>query len=228
MEESVSGFKIRGDWGEIVEHGERISHALREVDADHKYRDAFAEWDDWRPKAHEQLDDDISEKTAEQAHTDEGPGEQAGKDPEEDIRTAGEKLSESLDEDPDAAVDRWSESIGYVTRAADSASRKAIRTVEDAVYKRVMTRMAPYYFDNDLISANLQQDDTEFAFEVNINDDEIKAAVASILEEYNTEISRWHVDTEKDTAQVEASEGVSVPESDSQPDDSKFSLDSTQ
>ena len=70
--------------------------------------------DDWgnilNDETFEDIDEDVSQKTAEQAHTKEGPGERAGKDPDEDIRTAGEKLSESYDklgEDTDEAVNRW-------------------------------------------------------------------------------------------------------------------------
>lgn len=227
MEESVSGFKIRGDWGTVVEHGERITQALRELDADDEFRTAFEEWDDWRPKAHEDIDEHVSQKTAEQAHTKEGPGERAGKNPDEDIRTAGEKLSESYDklgEDTDEAVNRWGESIDYVTRAADSAGRKAIRKVEDTVYKRVMTQLAPYYFDNDLISANVTRSNEEFVFEVNVNDDELKTQVGDILAEYEQDVTRWHVTTEKDTQTVEAAEGVDPPQPTADEDMSKSTM----
>jgi hypothetical protein len=126
MEESVSGFKIRGAWGEVVEHGERITRALRDAGVD---SDAFEEWNEWRPKSHERLREDVGEKTAEQASVAEGEGEKAGKDPDEDLQTAGERLSESYEHvengDSDEAVERWSESLGYVARAADSAGRFA-------------------------------------------------------------------------------------------------------
>jgi len=259
MEERVSGFRVRGEWAEIVEHGERITRALRdlgapvaaeadateesleelseEVDRERyerrgapveeppddapdaaQYAEAFEEWEEWRPKAHERIEEDVPEKTADQASVAEGEGEKAGKDPEEDVRAAGEKLSESYekldDEDAAGAREKWGESIEYVARAADSAGRKALRKVEDTVYQRVMTQLAPYYFDNELISANLQQSgraDDEFVFEVNVNDDELKTAVAKRLGEYEDAVDRWHVDTEKDTAQVEAAEGVETP-----------------
>ncbi|MUV58037.1 hypothetical protein SAMN04487947_0040 [Halogeometricum rufum] len=219
MEESVSGFKTRGSWGDVVEHGERITRALREAGVD---SDAFEEWDEWRPKAHERLNEDVNEKTAAQASVGEGQGEKAGKDPNEDLQTAGEKLSESyqkVDEgDSDGAVERWSESIGYVARAADSAGRKALRKVEDTVYRKVMTQLAPYYFDNELISANIQKStrgegDVTFIFEVNVNDDELKSHVSSRLGEYDDEVDRWHVDIEKETTTAEAAEGVEPPES---------------
>ena len=190
MEESISGFKERGDWGDVVEHGERITLALREAGVD---GDAFHEFDDWRPKSHERIDEDVSEKTAKQASVSEGNGEKAGKTPGDDLQTAGEKLTESYEkveeDDTEGAVERWGESINHVARAADSASRKAIRKVEDTVYRKVMTQMAPYYFDNELISANVTEvargDDGEtFEFEVNVNDDELKSEVRDILEEY--------------------------------------------
>jgi hypothetical protein len=219
MEESVSGFKIRGAWGDVVEHGERITRALRDAGVD---SDAFEEWDEWRPKSHERLREDVSEKTAEQASVAEGEGEKAGKDPDDDLQTAGERLSESYEHvengDSDEAVERWSESLGYVARAADSAGRRALRRVENTVYQRVMTQIAPYYFDNELVSANIQKStrgegDVEFVFEVNINDDDLKDEVSTRLGEFDDEVTRWHVDTEKETGTAEAAEGVEPPES---------------
>ncbi|MCU4717527.1 DUF5828 family protein [Halapricum hydrolyticum] len=220
MEESVSGFKIRGGWADVVEHGERLTRALKdiaeqedvEVDAD-----ALEEFDEWRPKSHERLDEDVSEKTAEQASVDEGEGEKKGKDPDEDLQTAGEKLSESYEslDDPDEAVDKWGESIDYVARAADSAGRKALRKVEDTVYQNVMTQLAPYYFDNELISANVRRvsdDDPEYVFEINVNDDDLKIRVSNQLADYEQELDRWHIDVEKETETPEAAEGVEVPE----------------
>jgi hypothetical protein len=222
MEESVSGFNTRGDWIAVVEHGERITRALRDivdedpdidVDVD---EGALDEFDEWRPKSHERIDDDVSEKTAEQASVAEGEGEREGKEPDEDLQTAGEKLAESYENlnEPDEAVDKWSESIDYVARAADSAGRKAVRAVEDAVYRNVMTRIAPYYFDNGLISANLQQmrSDGEYVFEVNVNDDKLKLRVSNRLADYEETVDRWHVDTEKQTGSVEAAEGVEAVE----------------
>ena len=211
MEESISGFKIRGGWNDAVEHGERITHALAELGAE---GEAFTEWDEWRPKSHERLGEDVNEKTAEQASIEAGEGEKAGKKPNEDLLSAGEKLSESYDrlDDPDEAVDTWGESLDYVARAADSAGRKAVRTVEDTVYKNVMTQVAPYYFDNDLVSANVQRvrSQEEFSFEVNVNDDELKDGVREYLESFE-DIDRWHVDTERETEAAEAAEGVEPP-----------------
>ena len=221
IEESVSGFKCRGGWVDVVEHGERITHALKQLTEEQKIdEDALTEFDDWRPKSHERLDEDLNEKTAEQAHLEEGKGEQAGKGPDEDLQTAGEKLAESYEslDDPDEAVGKWGESIDYVARAADSAGRKAIRTVEDTVYQSVMTRVSPYYFDNELISANIQRvsrdDSARYVFEVNVNDDDLKTRVSNRLADYESDVERWHVNTEKATESAELVEGVEAPEAD--------------
>ena len=226
MEESVSGFKTRGGWVDVVEHGERIVRALRDiVEAEDAPVDeaALAEFEEWRPKTHERLDEDVSEKTAMQARLDAGRGEKEGKSPDDDLQTAGEKLAESYERirDPDAAVDKWGESIDYVARAADSAGRKAIRKVEDTVYRNVMTQLAPYYFDNELISANIRRvddDDPEYVFEVNVNDDDLKIRVSNKLADF-ADVDRWHVAAPKETEAAEAAEGVVVTERERAHDD---------
>ncbi|WP_225332851.1 DUF5828 family protein [Halomicrobium urmianum] len=230
IEESVSGFKRRGGWVDVVEHGERIVQALKDI-ADEGIEGVDAEaldgFDEWRPKSHERLDEDVNEKTAEQASVDEGKGEQAGKDPDDDLKTAGEKLADSYErlDEPDEAVESWGESLDYVARAADSAGRKALRAVEDTVYRNVMTRIAPYYFDNDLISANLQRvqsdDRPEYVFEVNVNDDDLKERVSNRLADYEQSVERWHVNTEKATEAAEAAEGIDVVEESEEETDAK-------
>lgn len=226
MEERISGFVARGTWEDVVEHGERITRALREAGAHESHPAAFAEWIDWRPKVHERIEEEVSEKTAEQASVTEGGGERAGKSADEDLQTAGERLSESYEkleeDDAEGAVEKWQDSLDYVARAADTAGRKAIRKVEDTVYRNVMTQVAPYYFDNDLISANIQRvrSQEEFVLEVNVNDEELKDGVRDHLLSYEEDIDRWHVDTEKTVENVEAAEGAEVSEESIEQDDS--------
>jgi len=76
-----------------------------------------------------------------------------------------------------------------------------------------MTQVAPYYFDNDLVSANVQRlrSQEEFVLEVNVNDDDLKDAVREYLDSFE-DIERWHVDTERETEAAEAAEGVEPPE----------------
>ncbi|MFB6206050.1 MAG: DUF5828 family protein [Haloglomus sp.] len=222
MQESVSGFSERGTWSDIVEHGERVTRALRDLmndeDVDAGIDESnLAEWDEWRPKHDERLDEHVNEKTADQASVSEGAGEKAGRGPDEDIQQAGEQLAESYEklDDPDEAVGKAADSVSYIARAADSASRRAIRRVEGAVYRNVMTRIAPYYFDNELVSANVARvgrgDDPNYELEVNVNDDDLKIRVSNRLADLETDVDRWHVDTPKETDSVVAAEGVEPP-----------------
>ena len=219
MEESISGFKEQGGWVAIVEHGERITEALAETGASGT---AFEEWNEWRPKVHERFGEEVNTKTAAQMSVEEGRGEKAGKSPTEDLGTAGEELSESAaelaDGDVDDAVGEGADSIEYVARAVDSAARKTVRAVEGTVYKHVMTQLSPCYFDNELVSANVERTndgeaEKRYAFEVNVNDDDLKERVSTRLAEYDDEVSRWHVETPKNTEHLEAAEGVDPTES---------------
>ena len=211
IDESVSGFEVRGDWATIVELGERITQALREAGVD---SDALAEWEEWRPKATDRFDEEMSAKTADEASVGEGAGERADVAADEDVRAAGDKLTASyekaVDEDVGGAAADVRDSIGHATRAVDTAGRRALRTVEESVYENVMTQISPYYFDNELISANLRRDDGVFGFEVNVNDDDLKAAVSDLLDEYDEDVDRWHLDVDVDTTSIEATHDVEL------------------
>ena len=81
-----------------------------------------------------------------------------------------------------------------------------------------MTQLAPYYFDNELVSANARRiGEDDYELEVNVNDDELKAAVAEHLDVLEEEVDRWHVAAEKATDTVEAAEGVEAPTTESRP-----------
>lgn len=216
MEESVSGFTQEGEWVTIVEHGERITAALADVGVDDE---EVADWNEWRPKAHERLSEAVTEKTAEQASTARGNGERADTSPDEDITSAGEELTEATKDvaegEFEGAIDNGNDAVTYTARAVDSAGRKAIRAAEEPVYKHVMPQVSPCYFDNALISANLsrtQDDESQYAFEVNITDDTLKEHVSEQLAAYDAEIGHWRIETEKNTASIEAAEGVEPSE----------------
>lgn len=213
MKKGVSGFIVEGEWDDVVEHGDRITVALRDTGYS---GEALEEWDDWRPKTHERLREDIREKTAEYAHLKDGPGERANQSPVDDVQEASDELTDAYErlDNIDEALARWRASVRYLGRAADSTSRKVIRTVEDVVYKRVMSRTSPFYFDNKLVSANIRRSNRAngpvYTFEVNVNDDDLKAVVSDRLETFENEVDRWQLDIKKDTGTVEATEGIDI------------------
>ncbi|MDR9412353.1 MAG: DUF5828 family protein [Haloferacaceae archaeon] len=217
MEVAVSGFSIIGTWDEVVEHGERITYALEEEGV---ASSAFDEWCEWRPKSHERLRDDVREKTAAQASVRRGRGERAGIAPNEDLQTAGASLSAgaaTLGEGAGMdAARHGGRAVGHLRRAVDSAVRALLRRLEHVVYRRIMTRMSPFYFDNLLISANIDRSDRrgpsqQYHFEVDIADDGLKHAVADRLDTYEDRYPRWHGEVRKDTTVAEEVEGVEPP-----------------
>jgi hypothetical protein len=78
-----------------------------------------------------------------------------------------------------------------------------------------MTQIAPYYFDNELVSANVQRIgstvDPEYILEVNVNDDDLKDQVREQLVAFEDDVDRWHVDTEKRVDEAAAAEGAEPP-----------------
>lgn len=215
METSIAGFKKTGSWNDIVEHGERITAALIELDVTGS---DFEEWNEWRPKVTDRLDKDINEKTAEKATLNESKGEEKNKSPDDDLKKAGQKLSDTgASESPKEAASDMQKSVSYALRAVDTVSRKALRVFESSVYQHVMTKMSPYYFDNQLLSANAKRKSQlgskhqEFVLEVNINDDQLRKEVANVLDGFE-DVDRWRIDAPTNTDSAEQAEGQDVPD----------------
>lgn len=193
MDVRVSGFQVEGSWEAVVRHADRVSRALlraladREQPAEPWENRAFGQWEEWRPRDDEQLEEDVADRTAEQASVSEGPGEKEGVGVREDLADAGRKLDEATDRVQDEGLDEAARSVGEsverTARAADQAARRALRALEENLYRHVVTRISPYYFDNRLVSANLERlGDDEFRFEVDVKQDELKPAVREELE----------------------------------------------
>lgn len=122
-------------------------------------------------------------------------GRKKEKSANEDIQEASKKLSKSYKqintEKKEKTVDRWKSSVKYAKRAADTAIRKTIRKIESVVYKNIMTKVSPYYFDNGLINANINRiGKSKFSIEININDEDMREEVKDIV----LSTGRWHSD----------------------------------
>lgn len=206
FEKSVSGFLVKGKWTEIVEHGERIAYALKQIDSDNKMDKEIREYNEWRPKASEALSEDVSDKTAKQASLDESKTES----PKKNIKNAGEDIAKSCSsyKHPRDMMSLWVGSIKSTVKSLEMATKKVFRNTEIAVYKNIMTRISPYYFDNKLVSANIKKkSDYTYIFEVNINIDDMKDKVHSKLNEYDDQYERWHISTKFDAESAMKAEG---------------------
>ncbi len=195
MEERISGFRAQGDWTNVVAHGDLISQALRDLGSKahprmdpRRFREALHEFEHWRPRPGETFEEDLRPRTAEQASLVRGEGEQKGRSTGEDLERAGQALvAPGSVAYVDASVIRrlW-EASRLTGRALDTGLRGALRRFEEAIYEHLMTRAAPCYFDNRIVSANLAKlanDQDEYSFEININADELKQRVSRHVEQ---------------------------------------------
>lgn len=196
MEERISGFRVEGDWNNVVAHGDRISHALKELGSEahprmdsRRYREALHEFEHWRPRPGETIEDDLRPRTAEQASLHRGEGEQHGHSSGDDLERAGQALvaPESVAYVDTSVIRRLVEASRLTGRALDTGMRGLLRNFEEAIYEHLMTRTAPCYFDNRIVSANLAErsndEDEAYEFEINVNADELKEKVAQHVEQ---------------------------------------------
>lgn len=209
FEVSVSGFQVEGKWSDIVEHGEKIAYALKQIGIDDNIEEEFNEYNDWRPKASENLNEDVQNKTAEKASIDDSGDES----PKDSMKKAGEEIVDSYKNanKPKKMVSKWGDSARYTAKGVGTIGKKILKGTEETVYKNMMTSVSPYYFDNKLISANLtSKSESEYVFEVNINEDELKHKVQDKLEEYEEKYDRWHISTKYDADSVQNAEGERI------------------
>lgn len=201
-QESISGFKITGDWSSIVEHGERISYVLKQIGIKNEHQKSLDEYNEWRPKTVEDSSD-ISKKTANSASIDTD-----NKDPKDEINKAKEKASDSVsdisDKDPKDAYNDSTESAKHTASAIKSITKEKFKKSEEMVYENIMTKISPYYFDNQLISANIsKKSENIFTFEININVDEIKKEVSDNLQGVYDDIDRKNITKSLDSTEID-------------------------
>lgn len=221
MEETISGFKSTGQWMDIVEHGERMAAAVRRVlkrEEDEgidreKYTSLLEEFEEWRPKAEDKTER-ISERTAEQASTNPSKSEKEGKTVREEVSEAQEGMTEAVDSatnlETDETKDNMNDTVEHTQRATDSFLRKCVRWIEKNVYQHIMTRISPYYFDNELVNANLAENrDGSYTLEVNISDDKLSNRVKNEVDEIEDERPAvWRVETDLNEAPAKNVEGA--------------------
>lgn len=227
MEDSVSGFRITGPWEEVVEHGERISAAVRRVvkrkeDVEGREMDSVVQeiddFEDWRPKVDDK-ETTMSERTAEKASVGEGKLEKENKSVQETAVEAQSDMKGAVESaaklDKDETQEKLNDSVVRTGQMTDSFFRRVLRWFEERVYKYVMTQISPYYFDNQLINANFTEHSKEkYTLEISIADDEIRSCVREEMEVIEEEAPKWRVESRINTEPAVESEGIdSVPES---------------
>lgn len=218
-EEKVSGFNLEGTWKEVVSHGDKIGQILGDIEeVQENFEDELEDYNEWRPKIQEEINTDIAEKTADKASIDQNDVEESSKSAKSEVEEAKKKIAEGTKEadKPDKAAKDFKYSLFYLSRAVRVLARKSMRQSEEIVYENIMTYLSPYYFDNDLISANIKKTGkTTYNLEVNINDDDIKKEVSEEMKDLKSADS-WKIDVNIETSNIEDAEGIKDSDSSEQ------------
>lgn len=194
METSVAGVAVTGDWEDVVARGETVSEVLRDAGADDEAVDA---WDAWRPREHESLREEVREKTAEQAAVGENRIEADGRSTTDAVGEAIDGMERAVEQaangDPDAASAHTRAAVRGFALSVDTVLRKCLRRVEKAVYRHVVTRTNPCYFDAADVSASVRRENTlqakmgaaeeRYRLQVAVQDGDVEDAVADRLED---------------------------------------------
>lgn len=193
MEKTVSGVKFEGKWEDIVNRGEEVTEVLKE-ETDSESVD---EWDDWRPREGEELQDDHREKTVEKASLEENQVEKEGQTATdkagEAVGDAGKAVKGATKGDVPEASHKTRRAVTRTFLSIETGIRKTVRRVEHVIYKHVISRTNPHYFDSELVSASLKEkgkvpgknngDEPEYVMSITVNDDEVSEKLQEGMEE---------------------------------------------
>ncbi len=192
--QDVKALTFRGEWNEVVNKGEAVSEALQDVEAEDEHVEA---WEEWRPREEEAFDKELREKTAKTACVEKNAVEQDGKSAVEEAGAAvgdlGRAVEAATNGERDTASEKSRHAAVSFALSVDTVVRKAVRRFELIVYKHVVTRTNPYYFDNSMIFAAMQEKHTllsktgkkekEYSLSVEIQDDDVSNKVAEHIQE---------------------------------------------
>lgn len=171
-----------------------MTAAFEQRDAD---RDQLSDWEKWRPREDERFSKEVREKTVERACVNRNQVEDDGKTA---VETVGEAVGdmgravENASKGRNAAASRQSrEACKGVFLSVDTVARKLVRTIEMVVYRYIVSRTNPYYFDSEPVSAELQRkrdlmrrstEEQAYELAVTINDEDILEDVReSVMED---------------------------------------------
>ncbi|MFW6064695.1 MAG: DUF5828 family protein [Candidatus Natronoplasma sp.] len=231
-----SGIKVEGDWEDICGFARDLESILKEKyqkeDSTEDMDESIEGYNKWRPREKED-GEDLTKKTVEGASIKEKNVERDFQGTNEELRSAGEKVKESINgakvkgksailelkndasisvnglvkskTEKSKSVDKETEerrdesnreqksasaelkeASKCINRLFGSKSIKSLRKMEEAIYKQVMLKFNPYYFDTEYFSVNLEEKkDGDYLLTVNIPNEELRQTIKKGLREEN-------------------------------------------
>ena len=173
LEVTNSGLRFKGDWEEVCEFSQRLETVME------KYlesREEIDEFDGWRPHLSDS-DEDMKEKTAEEAALGEKKIEKDFEGLKKEIQEVEKKLIDSVEDfrnDMDPSQD-LKEALLDIEKVIGVESIRSVRRMEKTIYKKLMLKMNPYYFDTEDFSVNLDMAEKEgYCLCLNVTDEDLR------------------------------------------------------
>ncbi len=181
IEMTNAGFKYHGSWENICNFARNLENVIKKcVTAE----DSIERYHEWRPREEED-DKDLKVKTAKEAVVRTKTCEREFNGTKEEIRDAELDLKKSVYdvENGRNPGEDIKDATKHLERILEVKSIQSIRNMEDTIYKWIMLRFNPCYFDTEDFSVNVEGKDDDYSITFNISDEKKRDEIKSILKE---------------------------------------------
>ena len=164
-----AGFKYEGSWEDICEFSKDLENVI--THCIHK-SDSIKHYHHWRPRL-EESEKDITEKTAEEAAMKKKKVETEFDGTKDEIEEVEEKFKESIKDvknghNPSKDL---KDATKHIEKLVETKSIRSVRKMEEIIYKKLMLKFNPYYFDTEDFSVNIEDNKGKYILTINISDE---------------------------------------------------------
>lgn len=182
-EETNAGVRKKGSWREVAEFGEEVEEAMDQSRIDDTSVEEFRRW---RPRRDE-AENDMREKTVEQASINETESEERSNGVE-DIRDASGKVAEAgkkaaQRENPEPEIREASKGV---VRPLFAKTVEYLRDLEQEIYSAVMLTFNPFYLDTEDFTVDLRsKNGGDYEMDVSVTGESSREEVKERFREEN-------------------------------------------
>lgn len=168
-----SGLKLEGNWEDVCHFCSDLEDVMKEYI---ESREEIDEFDDWRPHE-EDSDKDMRDKTVEEAAVKEKNMEKDFEGAKREIDKAEENMFKSVEDirngvNPSKDL---KEALLEIEKVLGVESIRSVRRVEKTIYKKLMLKVNPYYFDTEDFSVNLEiEKNDKYCLSINVTDESLR------------------------------------------------------
>ncbi len=176
IEGTNAGVKFLGDWHEVVLFSHVLAKFLEE-NAPHK--ESVDAYEEWMPTDGDE-EEDMKEKTAEDACMKPTEVEEDFNGVKKELKDAEQKIVDSVHDvaNGKSPTRDLGQATKDIERLVAAESIKSMRKMEKSIYKHIMLKFNPYYFDTEDFSVNLERKgEDRYALSVNISDEVLRGKV---------------------------------------------------